>query len=195
MKEHRAFLSTSLALDGLMLPQRIPAVLSDFYHFLPLTITAFLLQALPQEAAVWLWAQPCAPLGWEVLLERLPWPHSVSWWCSGLSWKTPACYYLAGDAEQLKNHWWSAELPCLQPGCFSRRWYWEWERWLLESFLWESYRQWGYGPLLGMAMGHWGALGLEGLSAQLKSPFTERCFIAKRAPKTFWDLVQQFIEV
>lgn len=85
MEEHRAFLSTSLALDGLMLPQRIPAVLSDFYHFLPLTITAFLLQALPQEAAVWLWAQPCAPLGWEVLLERLLWPHSMSWWCSGLS--------------------------------------------------------------------------------------------------------------
>lgn len=104
MKEHRAFLSTSLALDGWILPQRIPAVLSDFYHFLPLTITAFPLQALPQEAAVWLWAQPCAPLSWEVLLGRLPCPHSASWWCSGLSWKSSACYHFAGDVEQLKTN-------------------------------------------------------------------------------------------
>lgn len=44
----------------------------------------------------------------------------------------------------------------------------------------------------------WGALGCFGVgrfSAQLNCPFTEWCFVAKSAPQTFWDLVQEFLEV
>lgn len=52
--------------------------------------------------------------------------------------------------------------------------------------LWPPVRD-GWGAL--------GGLGLEGFSAQLHCPFTEWCFIAKSASRTFWDLVQEFIEV